>query len=243
MGGVNDKEDDVNGIRTKVVAGAIAVAAVAGGGAALAATQLGTPKQESQAVVDDAAKQLGVTPAKLSDALEQALSNRIDAAVAAGSITAAQAKELKARIASGELPLFGIGGPHGGHMHGGGHLGAAATYLGVTEAQLRTQLQGGTTLAAIAKAKGKTVDALVAALVADEKKELDAAVKAGRITDAQRTEMLQNAEARFTDMVNGVGGGPGGRGGHGGPGFGPPPGAPESGSSSSSTSSYSGAPA
>ena len=113
----------------------------------------------------------------------------------------------------------------------------------MTEAQLRTQLQGGTTLAAIAKAKGKTVDGLVAALVADEKKELDAAVKAGRITDAQRTEMLQNAEARFTDMVNGVGGGPGGRGGHGGPGFGPPPGAPESGSSSSSTSSYSGAPA
>ena len=219
----------MKGLRTKVVAGGVAALALVGGGAAVAATQLGTPKQESQAIVNDAAKQLGVTPTKLSDALKQAVENRVDAAVAAGTLTKAQGDDLKARIASAEVPLLSLGGgPRGGHMFRGGpggHLGAAATYLGVTESELQTQLQGGSTLAAIAKAKGKTVDGLVAALVADEQKELDAAVKAGRLTDAQAKELLTNAKARLTDMVNGTGGpgGPGGHGGFGGPGFGPPP--------------------
>ena len=97
----------------------------------------------------------------------------------------------------------------------------------------------GTTLAAIAKAKGKTVDGLVAALVADEQKELDAAVQAGRLTDAQAKELLAGAKARFTAMVNGTGGPGFGHGGPGGPGF-VPPGAD---SGTPSTSSFSGAPA
>ncbi|MBA2372125.1 MAG: hypothetical protein H0V71_10835 [Chloroflexi bacterium] len=50
-----------------------------------------------------------------------------------------------------------------GHM--GGHvLTAAATYIGITEAQLRTELQGGKSLAEIAVAHGKTRDGLIAAL-------------------------------------------------------------------------------
>jgi len=232
----------VTGIKTKVVAGAVVAAAVVGGGAAIAANQL-TPKQESQALVNDVAKQLGVTPTKLADALKQALSDRVDAAVADGRLTKAQGDELKAQIAAGNVPLLGLGVAGHGHRGGpGGHLDAAASYLGLTSAQLRTQLETGKTLAEVAKAQGKTVDGLVAALVADEKKELDAAVKAGRLTEAQAKELLANAEQRFTDMVNGTGGpgfghGPGGRG-FGGPGFMPPPD-----SSQGSTSSYSGAPA
>jgi len=234
----------VTGIKRKVVAGAVAAAAVVGGGAAIAANQL-TPKQESQALVNDVAKQLGVTPAKLADALKQALSDRVDAAVADGRLTKAQGDQLKAQLAAGNVPLLGLGAVGSHHRGGGpgGHLDAAASYLGLTEAQLRTQLESGKTLAEVAKAQDKTVDGLVAALVADEKKELDAAVKAGRLTDAQSKELLANAEQRFTDMVNGTGGpgfgrGPGDRG-FGGPGFVP---APDS-SQGSSSSSSSGAPA
>ena len=130
-------------MKHRLAAGAGAALAVAGGGAAIAATQL-SPKAESEAVVNDAAKQLGVTPAKLSDALKQALANRVDAAVAAGTITKEQGDQLKARIASGDFPLFGVRGPGFGHgpggPHGGfgAHLSVAATYLGVTEAALRT---------------------------------------------------------------------------------------------------------
>ena len=235
----------MTGIRTKVIAGAVAAAAVVGGGAAIAANEL-TPKQESQALVNDVAKQLGVTPSKLTDALKQALSERVDAAVADGWLTKAQGDQLKAQIAAGNVPLLGLGPV--GHFRGGGpggHLDAAASYLGLTSAQLRTQLESGKTLAAIAKAEGKTVDGLVAALVADEKKELDAAVKAGRLTETQAKELLANAQQRFTDMANGTGGGPGfghgpgGHGGFGGPGFMPPPDS----SQGSSSSLDSGAPA
>jgi hypothetical protein len=208
-------------LKRKVVAGAVAGLAVAGGGAAVAATQAGSPAQESQAVVDDAAKQLGVKPAELSNALKQALANRVDAAVAAGRLTKEQGAELKQRIQSGDFPLFGPGGRHGGPGHGpGGHLDAAASYLGLTEAALHEKLHAGTTLAQVAKDQGKSVDGLVKALVDDEKKELDQAVQDGRLTDAQRQELQQGLEARVRAMVNGERP----AGGRRGFGFGPPDG-------------------
>jgi hypothetical protein len=206
----------------KITAGAAAVVAVAGGGAAIAANQT-SPKQESQAVVNDAASQLGVSADKLSAALKQALKNRVDAAVKAGRLTQAQGTELKQRIDSGEIPLLGVGGPgfhrHFGPGHGpGDELAVAASYLGVGQASLRTSLEGGKTLAQVAKSEGKSVDGLVAALVKAEKQEWADAVKAGRMTAAQRDAMLPRLEQRMTDLVNGTGG----PGGHG---FGPPPGA------------------
>jgi hypothetical protein len=207
-------------VRRKLVVASAALVAVVGGGGAFAATKL-TPKQESQAVVNDAADQLGVTPSALTSALKKALENRVDAAVKAGRLTEAQGNALKQRIQSGEVPLVGLGGPGFHHRGGPGpHLQAAASYLGLTEAALRTSLESGKTLAQVAKARGKSVDGLIAALVASEKQELNQAVSAGRITAAQRDAMLAGAKDRFTAMVNGSAPGPG----HGGPGFGPPPG-------------------
>lgn len=193
-------------MKTKLIAGAGAAVAVAGGGVAFAATQL-SPADENKAIVADAAKQLGVDPTKLNDALEQALENRIDARVKDGTLTEAQAARLKARIAAGDVPLFAPPRGDRGGRHGGPgfrhHLDAAATFLGVTTAALRAQLEAGTTLAGVAKAQGKAVDGLVAALVADERKELDAAVAAGRLTAAQRDAMLTGVEARVQALVNG----------------------------------------
>ena len=85
-------------MRRKILIATAAALAVAGGGAAIAASKSGSPQEESKAVVDDAAKQLGVTPAKLSSALKQALENRVDAAVAAGRLTKEQGDALKQRI-------------------------------------------------------------------------------------------------------------------------------------------------
>lgn len=190
-------------MQRKVAAGAAALVAVAGGGAAIAATQL-SPKQESQTVLNDAASQLGVKPSELSAAIKSALKKRVDAAVAAGRITRAQGDELKQRIDSNDVPLFGFGGPRGferhGHFRG---LDAAATYLGVTMDELRTQLESGKSLADVAKAKGKSADGLVDALVADAKKRLDEEVAEGDITKAQADRMLSNLKQRITDMVNG----------------------------------------
>jgi polyhydroxyalkanoate synthesis regulator phasin len=196
-------------IRPRIVAGAVAGLAVAGGGAAVAATQFGSPKQDSQAVLNDAAKQLGVKPSALSAALEKALENRVDDAVAAGRLTKEQGAELKKRIEAGDLPLLGLpllgagGFPHFRPHEFGffGRLGAAASYLGLTETQLESRLNDGKTLAEVAKAQGKPADGLVDALYKAEKKKLDDAVAAGRLTKAQEQSILSDLKPRLRDFV------------------------------------------
>ena len=187
-------------LKLKVGAGVAAAAAVAGGGAALAADRFGS-SSDSQAVVNDAAKQLGVTPSALSSALKKALENRVDAA-AAGQLTKAQGDELKQRIESGTLPLFF--GPRGRPHEHFGELDAAAAYLGLTEAALETQLESGKSLAQVAKDRGKSVDGLIQALVDSATKRLDADVAAGRLTKAQEQQILSGLKQRITDFVNGV---------------------------------------
>jgi hypothetical protein len=194
-------------LKRKMAAGAVALVAVAGGGGAIAATQL-SPQQESQTVLNDAAKELGVSPSDLSAALKSALEKRVDAAVAAGRLTKGQGDELKQHIESGDFPLLGF--PMLGHGPGVfehhevfGGLDAAATYLGLSDDQLRTQLESGKTLAEVAEAKGKSVDGLVDALVADAKKHLDEEVSEGDLTKAQAEQMLSNLEAGIRALVNG----------------------------------------
>ena len=190
-------------LRPKVIAGAVAGLAVAGGGGAYAATQFGSPQQENQAVLNDAAKQLGVEPSALSAALKKALENRVDEAVAAGRLTQAQGDELKQRIESGDVPLFG-GPGFGFHERGAlfGGLDAAASYLGLTDAQVRSDFRSGKSLADIADAQGKSVDGLVQAIVDAAKTKIAAAVAAGRLTQSQADSILSGLKSHVTDFVN-----------------------------------------
>lgn len=213
--------------RKRLIAGAVAIAALAGGGAAVAATQLG-PGADEQAIIDDAAERLGVEPAALSDALEEAYAERVDAAVAAGELTQAQGDALKERIQSGDFPL--VGGPlHGerGPGHGGpfGGLDAAATYLGLTHDELRAGLESGKSLAELAADAGKTVDGIEQALLDSAKQHVAEAVAAGRLTEAQQQEILAGLPERIDDLVNREGLGPRERPRGGG--FGPPPDQPQ----------------
>jgi hypothetical protein len=110
-----------------------------------------------------------------------------------------------------------------GHgARGGDDFDAAVAYLGLTPAQVQTDLAAGQTLAQIATATaGKSTAGLIAALVAAEKTEIAAKVAAGTITQAQADVILPTLTAHFTAVVNGTGGGgfggghgPGGPGGH-----------------------------
>ena len=220
---------------TLLAGGAAAGALLVGLGAAgaIAASHVLSPSDESKAVIDDAASQLGVKPAELSDALKQALKNRVDEAVDAGKLTEEQGKVLKERIDSDEYPLlfgglFGHGRDHGFGPHGGFVvLETAASYLGMSEEDLREALED-QTLAEIAKEKGKSVDGLVKAIVAAQEERIDQAVADGRITKAQATELKARLSDRVEALVNGElhrGDGPNRHGFFPGSGFprGPPP--------------------
>jgi hypothetical protein len=213
--------------RTKqvVVIGALAAALAIGAGAAVAGGGLGLGNDQ-QAFLNDAAKRLNVTPEELKAALKGARDDQIDAAVAAGKLTREQGEAMKQRSAQGGLPPFGGFGHHDGFgHHGPPALAAAATYLGMTEAELHVQLETGKSLADVAKAKGKSVDDLEKALAAEMKKTLEAAVKAGKLTQAQADEMQARMTEHLDDLVNGTGMRGQGMRGHrmGGPGMGGPP--------------------
>lgn len=186
----------------KIAAAATAGLAIAGGGAALASERLSSSDNESEAVINDAANRLNVTPSALSDALKKALEDRVDAAVAAGRISKAEGDELKSRIESSDFPIF-FGHPAYGHPFFGG-LDAAASYLGITEDALRSELESGKTLAQVAQEKGKSVDGLVNAIYEAAKQRLDAAVSAGRLTQSQEQTVLSELKQHITDLVNGV---------------------------------------
>lgn len=189
---------------------------------AVAATYLGTAPDalvtqvragKTLAQVADATS--GKSAAGLIDALVAAEKTELDAAVSAGRITQAQEDEivptLKARftdLVDNTRPDHGPGGPGFGHGHGGpggDDFAAAASYLGLTTTALDAQLEAGKTLAQVAGAtSGKSAAGLVDALVAHETTELDAALKAGTITQAQHDQMASGLEARFTALVNGT---------------------------------------
>jgi polyhydroxyalkanoate synthesis regulator phasin len=194
----------------KIAVGGALVLAVSGAGGAVAATKLRTPEQESRAVLNDVAGQLGVTPERLSNAFKTALKNRIDQAVEDGHLTQAEANRMKAAIDRESLPMLGraFGFRHGGpglfrRGHRGMGLEAAAKYLGITEAALRTQLESGKTLAQVAKDRDKSVDGLVTALVAERKARIEQAVKDGHLTQAQADELVAGIKEHVTAMVNG----------------------------------------
>jgi len=106
----------------------------------------------------------------------------------------------------------GHGGPGGLRMMITNDIAAAAAYVGTTEADLRTKLQAGQTLAQIATAAGKTRDGLIAAMVADGNAKIDAALAAGTITAAQAAEKKAALTAHVTaevDQTRPAGGPPG----------------------------------
>jgi hypothetical protein len=179
---------------------------------------LRTQLQAGQTLAQVAAAQ-GKSVSGLEDALVADARSHLDAAVAAGKLTAGEESSILAEMTSHVDDL--VNGKVESHLRGPGPgagpaLDAAATYLGLTADELRTQLQAGKTLAQVAAAEGKSVAGLEDALVADAKSHLDAAVSAGDMTADQARAMLDKLTAHVDDLVNAV---PGARPGP----LGPPP--------------------
>src|SRR3954452_23570464 len=121
-----------NSAKRRLAAGAVGLAVLAGTGGAYAAGQSSTPtptpsttpptkpkvdfQAEQKAFLDDLAKRLNVTRDQLDTAIKGAAEARIDAAVAAGTITKEQGDAAKKALAGG-IPALG------GRIFGGGHGG------------------------------------------------------------------------------------------------------------------------
>jgi hypothetical protein len=160
---------------------------------------------------------------ELRSALSAAEDAQLDAAVKAGRLTQEQADEMKRhRRREGTVLGFGHHGPAGfDHRHGGPFLlDDVADALGISETALMKQLRDGKTLAAIAKANGKTLEEVKAAVKQAATDRLDADLKAGRITEEQRDWALDGLDehidhlgdfARFGPPPPGPGGPWGGR--------------------------------
>jgi hypothetical protein len=131
------------------------------------------------------------------------------------ALTAAEQANIAKRI--GDLVDHkgaprGPGGP-GGHGRGlgpgfgfrtaGDPLQAASTYLGISTADLMTQLRSGKSLADIASAtSGKSRDGLIQAIVSDDTAKIDQAVKDGKLTADRATKLKADLTQRVTEMVD-----------------------------------------
>ena len=162
-------------------------------------------------LVDAIAAKLGVTPDQLRAAVKAAVVARVDAALAAGKLTPEQAARLEARIADANGLGLGLGAGKAfakKQKAFGDRLakrakasGPAAEYLGLTREALRAELRKGQSLAQIARARGKSVEGLVAAMVAPLKERLDKAVANDRVTRQRADAILERLTSRVERLV------------------------------------------
>jgi hypothetical protein len=145
------------------------------------------------------AANLGVDESALAPAARAAARSTVEAAVADGRLTAAAGERLEARIdrAAGDgCALFAgrlarVAGTVGAVRDA---AGAAARALGMTEKELREQLRAGATLQTLADKHGVPYATVSAAIVAAVKADLDAAVTAGRVSQARADRILERLE-------------------------------------------------
>jgi hypothetical protein len=201
-------------LKTLGIAGGLVAAALVGGTLINAVLAAPSASQLNGSAADLAAKgaycdtwtkafadKLGVSVGDLLPAAKAATIATIDAAVAAGDLTAERAAALKTKIeaATGNAcrflghPFFGAGnGPKA--VIGGDLVSAAAKALGLTPAVLMEKLRNGDSLKDVASAQGKDYHAVSQAVHDAAKVDLDKAVANG-LDQARADELLSKLDA------------------------------------------------
>jgi len=157
-----------------------------------------------------AAGYLGVTPAQLRSELRSGrslaeIANATTGKSAAGLIAAVEAAQhAKLAALAASVPAR-VTAEVNAPRHRNRRLTAAAGYLGISAAQVRSELRSGHTLAQLAAASpGRSQAGLVEALVAARKTALAAEVAAGTITQAQANAIAGKLARRVTAQVTRV---------------------------------------
>jgi len=165
----------------------------------------------SDAFLDKLASELGVDRSALGPATLAASNAAIDAAVAAGDLTADQATALKARLAALEDPAVLLARPGFGHGPRGGHDGpgrgigfgpglaeatdAAATALKLEKAALIEAVRGGKSLKEIAADQSVDYATVTNAILEVVKTRLADEVADQDLTQARSDEILAKVTA------------------------------------------------
>lgn len=148
-----------------------------------------------------------VTVQAVIDLEAASLASHLKSELDAGKITQAKYDSEKAaltekatQLVNGQFPAFGEG-----RGHGGGHFGnfdEVAKLLGITEDALRTELQSGKTLAAVATAHNVTAQEVIDLLVKDRTAKLDERLASGAITQAEYDKLKSSLTELVTREVN-----------------------------------------
>ncbi len=141
----------------------------------------------------------------LINCIVAAQKKNLDNEAAAGWITADQETALVASLTRQITGLVNDGPPvpPSGGAKSGGLLQSASTYLGISVSDLQADLKAGKSLSSLISGS-QTVDGLVAAIEAPVKANLDAAVTANKITQAQEDAILSRTTSGLTKFVNGT---------------------------------------
>jgi hypothetical protein len=145
----------------------------------------------------------GKTVAGLKNAMLAAIEAKLDSAVSAGRLTAAQeqqklvrAEKIVSRIIEMKL----------GRVERGARqarlLRVAARYVGVTPKALGSELKASKSLAQVATAHGKTVAGLKEALLEPFRTRLEGAVASNRIAPAEAQIRLGRISSRLDRLIN-----------------------------------------
>ena len=196
--------------RKAVVVAVIAALVVGTVGVSLAyADNTSTPATTLRGLfLEKLAGRLGVDQNTLVSDITQAAKDAVQAAQDQGLISSARAAEIEKAIDNGGLwAVLGRGRPvtpvpWAAAFLGPGVVKDVASYLGMTDKDIFTELASGKTLAAIATEHGKTAADLESYLLSQLKTRLDKAVADGKLTQDRETTVLQNAQTAIDRFVN-----------------------------------------
>jgi 3-hydroxyacyl-CoA dehydrogenase len=140
--------------------------------------------------INHLASNLGKKPADVQKAASSALDQTLADAVKAGDLTQQQADAIKARQAGKQTCSGALAGlrPGGAGAHAG--LPAYAKVLGISQQELKQDLASGKTVKDVAASKGMDEATFRNNLVNSVKSDLDAKVKAGKLTQQQEDNVL-----------------------------------------------------
>lgn len=178
-------------MRKRTAAAILAATVATGAGAAVSAPGLALAATSDPSSSSSATDRAAARLTAIKDALKGLVSD--------GTLNQSQADKVADTLSKAD-----IGGGHGHGRGDGLSPTAVAQALGITEQELRDAQSQGKTLTQIAQGKGISRDDLIAKLKAAATTQLDADLKAGKITQAQHDQQVAGLDQRLAQRVDSV---------------------------------------